>query len=114
MQAPAIHKAAWLLKASGRNRLGIECADIFNEAGRAVWLSGFAHIAAMQNKPVMRMLPELAGDDGFQPALDIKRRLAGSQSGAVCDPENMGINGHCGLAEKDIQHDICCFPPYAR
>ena len=45
-------------------------------------------------------------DHALQPQLDIERRGARRQTGAVADPEHMGVDRHGVFAEGHVEHDI--------
>ena len=65
-----------------------------------------ADVAAVQDQPVMRVLPELVRHDLHQPRLDLERVLAGRESRAVRDAEDVRVDGDRRLAERDVQHDV--------
>ena len=60
----------------------------------------------MQNQPVMRVLTKFSGYEFQQPVFHSSLSLARRQAGAIADAENMRVDGHCRLAEGDVEHDI--------
>ena len=56
---------------------------------------------------------ELGRDHLLQPELDLERRLAGRQPGAVADAEHMGVDRHGVFAEGHVEHDIGGLAPGA-
>src|SRR3990170_4695912 len=73
-------------------RLRLEQADVGDEAAPAFGLLRLAHIAPVQDQPVMAVVLVALGHDAFELELDLERRLAGCQPGAVGHPEGMGVD----------------------
>src|SRR5262245_24087946 len=97
-----LYVSAW----GRRRRLWLVKADVVDQATPAFGLPRFAHIAAMQDQPVMAIVLVALWHHPIEGELDLERRLAGRKPGAVRDPEDVGIDGDGGLAEGDIEHDI--------
>src|ERR1700752_2940369 len=65
-----------------------------------------AHRTSAQKKTMMR-IPEVLGRHEFQQLLLHRPHgLAGCQTGAIGDPEYMGVHGDSGFAERRVQNDI--------
>src|SRR3990170_898989 len=94
-------------------RLRLEQADVGDEAAPAFGLLRLAHIAPVQDQPVMAVVLVALGHDAFELELDLERRLAGCQPGAVGHPEGMGVDADGRLAEGGVEHDIGGLPPDA-
>ena len=54
----------------------------------------------------MRRAQHLGRDAPHQPVLDHPHVLAGRNAGAVAQPEHVGVDGHRGLVEGDVEHDV--------
>ena len=65
-----------------------------------------AGVAAVQDQPVVRVQHVLLGDHLEQLQLDRQRVLARRQPGAVADAENVGVDRHGRLAERDVEHHV--------
>ena len=62
----------------------------------------------------MRAELVLGRRDGFETLLDLERRLAGRETGAVAEPEDMRIDRDRRLAERDVEHDTGGLAPDPR
>ena len=86
--------------------LSLKHAQIIDNAGGAFGFAGFAHVAAMQDQPVMGMLLPFRGDDFFQ------RRFGGvgiagvTQADAVGDAKYMRIHCDGSLSKRAVQPDV--------
>ena len=60
----------------------------------------------MPDQPVVGILQELPGHQFQQALFDLERGLALGDAGAVGDPEDVGVDGHGGLAERGIEDDV--------
>src|SRR5262245_57010802 len=87
-------------------RLLLEAANVANETTRTVRPARLADIAAVQDQPMMGMALALRRHHRLEHALDFGGGLAGSETGAVADPEDMGVDGDGGLAECRVEDDI--------
>src|SRR4029079_136999 len=87
-------------------RLLLEAADVADETARAFRPARLADIAAVQDQPMMGMALALRRHHGVEHLLDLGRGLAGSEAGAVADPEQMGVDGDGRLAEGGVEDDI--------
>src|SRR5690606_35418251 len=68
-EASSLRRAQWR---SDSHRLGLEAAEVAQNARRAIRFARLADIAAMQNEPVMRMLLIDIGHGFLEPALNLK------------------------------------------
>ena len=91
----------------------IFCAHVTNATFCA--FGGFccAHVPAVKNQPVMRVLHVFAGDARHKLLLHFFRRFPGSKPDAWGNPQNMRIDGHCLLPVNNIQYDVSCFSAHA-
>src|SRR5262249_7710187 len=62
-----------------------------------------ADVAPVQNQPVVGMALVFRRHHAVELELDLEGRLAG----AVTDAEDVGVDRDGGLAESDVEHDIC-------
>jgi hypothetical protein len=60
----------------------------------------------VQDQPVVRVAAEGLWHDLLELRLDGVDRLAGRESGAVADPEDVGVDGERLLAEGGVEHDV--------
>src|SRR5258706_13192160 len=81
-------------------------AKVLDEAGGARRIARLAHVASMQNQPVMRVWEILGRPEFQQLFLDRLYGLAGSQTGAIGDPKYMGVHRDGGFAERGVQNDV--------
>src|SRR4051812_24361287 len=72
----------------GRRRLVAVPAQVEDNAVRALGLPRLAHIAAVQNQPMMRAVFVMRRGHFFETAFDLQRSLAGREAGAVADAED--------------------------
>ena len=84
-----------------------------NLAARAFRRAGFAHIAPVQNQPVMGILFKLRRYRLIERMLGIQRVTGGAQAKPIRHPKHMRIDANCGQAKHTIQPDIRCFAPHA-
>ena len=54
----------------------------------------------------MRVAPEWLRDDLFELRFYIVDRLAWCEPSAVANPEDMGVDGECLLAERCVEHHV--------
>ena len=52
------------------------------------------------------VFPEFLGCQSDQPLLDLQRRLALREAGAIGDAEDVGIDGNRGFAERGVENDV--------
>jgi len=71
-------------------------------------------VTPVQNKPMVGMTLVLYGNDLFQFGFNLERRLAGSQTGAIADTEDVGVDRDRRLAESNVEHDIGGLAPNTR
>ena len=88
------------------HRLPRPLAQIRNDALLAQRAAGDAGVAAVQDQPVMGVQQVFLRHDLHQLHLDVERRLADRQAGAVADAEDVGIDRDGRLAEGDVEHDV--------
>jgi hypothetical protein len=91
----------------------IEIAQVAHRAFRAFGAAGGAGVAAMQDKPVVRIEDEFFGYDLDKFVFDGTHRFAGGEAGAVGNTEDMRIDGHGGLTEGGVEYHIGRFAPHA-
>ena len=87
---------------------GLECfplvtAEFAHRAGGAFRFACLAHVAAVQNEPVVGVAAPALGHHLLEAQLDRVRCLRGCEAGAVGDPEDVGIDGDGALAEGLVQ-----------
>src|SRR5450830_1662499 len=84
---------------SGLGGLGLEIAPGCHAAVPALGLARLAHIAPVQDQPVVRV-HRVGGWHPFEQLLfHFERVLARGQSGAVADPEDVGVHRHGGFTK---------------
>src|SRR5437899_12093506 len=109
-QAPK--KASRTCSREGSNISGLGLlpilAEVADQALRAARLARDAHIAAVQDQPVMRILLEFRRRELQQPVFHLARILAGRDAGAVGDAEDVRIDCDRRLPERRVQHDVRC------
>src|SRR5215831_1922347 len=86
--------------------LGAVAAEIGDDAIGTVGLARLAHIAAVQDQPVMSIALVFGRRDRLERGLDRQRRLPRGESGAIGHPENVRVDRDRRLAKGDVQHDI--------
>ena len=89
-------------------------AKVPDNAGGAVRLARDAHVAAVQDEPMVGVQLELIRNEFQETQLDFQGVLAGCDVGAVRYPEDVRIDGNRRLAECDVQHHVRRFSPDAR
>ena len=55
---------------------------------------------------MMRVLFEALGHDAVEAVLDLARRFSGREAAAVREPEDVGVDRNCGLAEDRVEHHV--------
>src|SRR4051794_1070439 len=95
-------------------RLGFELAQVADQTGWTIGPLCLAHIASVQNQPVVRILNKLRGHKFQQPVFHFGDILARGDSSAVCNPEDMGIDSNGWLAECRIQDHVRGLAPDTR
>jgi len=60
----------------------------------------------VQDQPVVRVAAERLGHDLVEPSLDLVRRFAGCEAGAVADAEHVGVDGERLFAPGRVEDDI--------
>src|SRR5581483_2519868 len=83
----------------GLNILGLlpELAQVADDALRTAGLAREAHVAPVQDEPVVRVVEVFGRRELDELVLDLARILARGEAGAVRDPEDVGIHCHRGL-----------------
>ena len=79
-----------------------------------MWSTGLAHIASVQQQPMMRQRNYVLGQV-FHKFLFHRKRCGtpgANKSKAMTDTENMGVYCHTRLAEYDGLDNIGSLPPY--
>src|SRR4051812_33225020 len=74
-------------------RLLLELAQVADQALRAARLARQAHIAPMQDQPVMRVLQEFGRRELQQLLLHLQHVLARREAGAIGDAEDVRVDG---------------------
>ena len=72
----------------------------------AVGIARLAHVAPVQDQPMVGMAQVPGGRAGEQAVLDFARRFSGCKAGAIADAEHVGIDGQRRLAEGDVQDHV--------
>ena len=62
----------------------------------------------------MRIAQQLGGDALDEPVLHRAGGLAGGEAGAVADAEDVRVDRHRGVAERDVEHHVRGLAPDAR
>ena len=91
----------------------IPLANIRDEAFGAVWGAGGADVAAVEENPVVGVWEELGRDAGEEALFDGFGGGAFGQADFWGDAQEMGVYGHCGLMENNVQYYVCGFAAYA-
>ncbi len=92
----------------------MELTEFFGQTVRAFGFARRAHIAPMQDQPMVGVFFPSIGHSFQQIRLHRRRGFARGQTRAVRNPVNVGIHGDHRLAKGDIQHHIGGFPPHSR
>src|SRR5260221_4836185 len=71
-----------------------ELAEIADQALRTAGLARGADVASVQDQPMMRVLEELGRRELKEPVLHLARILAGGESRAIGDAEDVRIDRH--------------------
>src|SRR3546814_9008142 len=72
-----------------------------------------ADIAPVEDQPVVRAEAERGRYALFELRLNLLRRLAAGQPGAVADAQDMRVDRESLLTEPAVEHDIGGFAPHA-
>src|SRR5690625_375316 len=94
-----------LLRVS-RGRLEFVPAQIGNDAIRTMRLACRAHVAAVQDQPVVGVAAECVGNRLDQLVLHRAHGLAGRQAGAVGDAEDVRVHGNGRFAEGGVEDHV--------
>src|ERR1700733_3965755 len=99
-----------------RGRLGLAAilAQVRNRARGTRGNARLADVAAVQNQPMMRVLPEFRRDEFQKLVLHGSLRLAAGEARAIGDAEDMRVDGNGGLAECGVEHDVGRFASHPR
>ena len=89
-------------------------AQLKNNTPPAFRFAGGADITAVQDEPVVGVFFILFGDEFQQPLFDFQDVFPRRQAGAVGYPEDVGVHGDGGLAERGVEDDVGGFPAYSR
>src|SRR5579859_934709 len=95
----------------GGFRLGLELAQVTNQAGRARGTRSLANVAPMQDEPVVRVAAEFLGHEFQQALFHLDHVGSGRDAGAIGDAEDVRIHRDRVLAERGIQNDVRGFAP---
>ena len=102
-----------LLRMRVAEGFGMRATPLCNSAVLAFRLSGFAHIAAMKNEPMMRFRHHPFRKMLHERLLCGERSLGIScESYAVADPEHMGVDSHRRLVPNHGEHDVGSLAPH--
>src|SRR5882757_6264644 len=105
-QAPGLRFSAGARRDQlGRSGFGAVTAEVGDDAGRTLRLARLAHVTAVQNEPVVRIVLVFGGCAGLEPGLDRQRRLPRRDTGTVGDAEDVGVDRDRGFAECDVEDD---------
>src|SRR6185437_12125929 len=88
-------------------------ADFVDKATPALGSPRLAHIATVQDQPVMGTMLVALRHDPVESKLHLQRGLTGREPGAVRNPESMRVDGDRALAKGDVEHDIGGLAPDA-
>src|SRR5690349_9754334 len=94
------------------SRLGLNTRllpEFAKVADQALWAAGLArdaHVAPVEDQPVVRVLQELRRRELEQLLLDLQRILARREVGAIRDAEDMRVDRDRRLPERGIQHHV--------
>ena len=88
--------------------------QIFNDTGTAARFACDAHITAMQDQPVMRILKKLGRDESQQTFFNLQRCFPRCDFGAIGDAKDMRIHRHGWLSKCRVEHHIGCLPANSR
>src|SRR5262245_43409844 len=103
----------WSRVGSNILRLSLEFAQVADHALGTGRLAREAHVAPVQDQPVVRMLHELRRHELEELEFHFERILARRDARAIRHPENVSVHGHRRLAEGDIEHHIRRLAPDA-
>jgi hypothetical protein len=81
-------------------------AQVADDAFAALGLAGDAHVAAVEDQPVVGVAQVFLGDAAQQALLDFDDVLAGGEAGAVGEAEDVGVDGHRRFAEDGVEHHV--------
>ena len=81
-------------------------AEVGDEAGAAAWFARDADVAAVQDKPVVRVQQVFGRHARHQPFFDGKYGFARRNAGAVGNAKDVGIDRHYWLTEGGVQDDV--------
>src|SRR5215472_5266787 len=92
-------------------RLAPEFAKIPDQAPGTLGLARHAHVASVQDQPVVRVLQEFLGGEFEKLHFHFEWILARRDSRSIRYAEDVRIDRHRQLAERSIEHDIRRLPP---
>src|SRR4026209_290436 len=81
-------------------------AQVADQALRAAGLAREAHVAPVQDEPVVRVLQVLRRRELQKLVFYGNDILSWSETGAVRDAEDVGVDRHRGLAERGVPHPV--------
>ncbi len=87
-------------------------AEILYGAVPTTRLAGGTDIAPMEDQPVVCILQKRFGYETHELVLDLKRCLANSQTCAIGNPKDVGVNRQCSLTERGVQDNVSSLTPY--
>src|SRR5690606_8548158 len=99
------HASPFFCTVSGRCFIPVR-AEITDHAPRAVGFARLAHVAPMQDQPVMRIETEFGPNRLHEFVFDCADIFSLGEPGTVGDPENMRIDRYGRLAKSRVEHDI--------
>src|SRR4051812_9129062 len=81
-------------------------AQVTDQTLRAAGLARKAYVAPMQDEPMVGVLQVLGRRELQKLVFYGNDVFSGSETGPVCDPEDVGIDRHRRLAERGVQHHV--------
>src|SRR5687767_4529418 len=100
----------------GLNILGLlpVFAKVADQALRAAGLAREAHVAPVQDQPVVGVLEEFRRRELQEFLFYFQSIFARREAGAVGDAEDVRVDRHGGLTERGVQHHACRLAAHPR
>src|SRR6266851_6436730 len=89
-------------------------AQVPDDARRALGFSRLAHVAPVQDQPVVRVLAEALGDELEKFVLDLAHILARCEAGAVGDAKDVRVHRDGRMAEGGVEDHVGGLPADSR
>ena len=86
--------------------------QILYQAGTTSGFSGDAGVASQQDEPVVGIEHEFFGNESQQAFFNFQWGFTFADTGAIGDPEYVGVHCHGRLAKSGIEHYISGFSAY--